>query len=83
MDDEFFSTSPEERLDHEVRKIISTREHFTEAEDNDMKEYIARNEAGALVRGCGLWIVMEKQGVCSGRRTWQAMRHRYLTKCLN
>jgi len=60
---------------HKVFK--TTRSPYTASERAEIVEGLVKREAFGMLKGNAIWKLMEKEGVCGGRRSWQSMKEQF------
>merc|ERR1719348_1721806 len=62
--------------------IYVDEQAFSAKEDKEILEFIATRKLENVVGGSSLWWLMEKDGVCGGKRTAGSLKKRYFDKLL-
>ena len=72
----------DEDLEEETNAVSNnvfktTRSPYTAAERAEIVEGLVKREAFGMLKGNAIWKLMEKEGVCGGRRSWQSLKEQF------
>ena len=55
----------------------TSRSAYTAPERAEIVEELVKREAYKMLKGNAIWKVLEKEGVCRGKRSWQSLKEQF------